>query len=168
MRCWIRGWCRDVGCNVLEYHAGWEGLHPASFCEASQLPDIVVKSATTRRSLIVKKAIGILARIVWLGICLASFVYAYKGYQGSSDWKMEEGLAFEMMVLSFPASFLIAAGLTLTGAGFGFLGLALPSSSKPEMTATWLLFEVAGYVQWFVVVPRLSRRWRRAHQGNES
>jgi hypothetical protein len=109
----------------------------------------------------VRKALGILARIVWLAICLASLVYAYKGYQGSSDWKIEESLAFEMMVLSFPASFAIAAGLILTGVGLGFLGLALPSSSKPEMTTTWLLLVVAGYVQWFVVVPRLSRLWQK-------
>jgi hypothetical protein len=97
-----------------------------------------------------------------------TLVYAYKGYQGSSDWKVEEGLAFEMMVLSFPASFLVAAGLTLAGAGLGLFGLALPASSRPEMTTTWLLFVTAGYVQWFVVVPRLSRRWQKTYRKNKS
>jgi hypothetical protein len=128
-----------------------------------KLQDNVVKSAAPVRSLVVRKAAGILARIVWLAICLTSLVYAYKGYQGSSDWKVEEGLAFEMIVLSFSSSFVVAAGLTLAGAGLGLFGLALPASSRPEMITTWLLFVVAGYVQWCVAVPRLSRWWQKTH-----
>ncbi|MFZ0318268.1 MAG: hypothetical protein WAL56_04005 [Candidatus Sulfotelmatobacter sp.] len=100
-------------------------------------------------------------------MCLTALVYAYKGYHGYSDWKLEEGLAFEMMALSFPASFLIIATLVLAGACLGLFGLALPASSKPEMTATWFLFVVAGYVQWFVVVPRL-RRWHGKNQKEKS
>ena len=108
----------------------------------------------------VRKTAGVLGRTIWLAMCLTALVYACKGYQGSSDWKLEEGLAFEMMAVSFPASFLVVAALVLVGAGLGLFGLALPASSRPEMTATWFLFVVAGYVQWFVVVPRLLRRWR--------
>jgi hypothetical protein len=103
----------------------------------------------------VGKIARILIRMIWLAMCLIALVYAYKGYQRSSDWKLEEGLAFEMMALSFPASLLIVAALVLAGAGLGLFGLALPASSRPEMMATWSLFVVAGYVQWFVVVPRL-------------
>ena len=117
---------------------------------------------------IVRKTAGILGRTIWLATCLAALVYAYKGYQGSSDWKLEEGLAFEMMALSFPASFLVVAALVLVGAGLGLFGLALPASSRPEMTATWFLFVVAGYVQWFVVVPRLLRRWQGKNKKEKS
>jgi hypothetical protein len=117
---------------------------------------------------IVRKTAEILGRTIWLATCLTALVYAYKGYQGSSDWKLEEGLAFEMMAVSFPASFLVVAALVLVGAGLGLFGLALPASSRPEMTATWFLFVVAGYVQWFVVVPRLLRRWRGKNQKEKS
>jgi len=120
------------------------------------------------RSSIVRKTAGILGRTIWLATCLTALVYAYKGYQGSSDWKLEEGLAFEMMALSFPASFLVVAALVLVGAGLGLFGLALPASSRPEMTATWFLLVVAGYFQWFVVVPRLLRRWRGENQKEKS
>ena len=120
------------------------------------------------RSSIVRKTAGILGRTIWLATCLTALVYAYKGYQGSSDWKLEEGLAFEMMALSFPASFLVVAALVLVGAGLGLIGLALPASSRPEMTATWFLLVVAGYFQWFVVVPRLLRRWRGKNQKEKS
>ncbi len=117
---------------------------------------------------IVRKTAEILGRTIWLATCLTALVYAYKGYQGSSDWKLEEGLAFEMMALSFPASFLVVAALVLVGAGLGLFGFALPASSRPEMTATWFLFVVAGYVQWFVVVPRLLRRWQGKNQKEKS
>jgi hypothetical protein len=104
-----------------------------------------------------RKALGLLVRIAWLAICIMTLVSAYKGYQGTSDWQMEEGLAFQMMVLAFPASFLVAVGFVLTGAILGLFGLALPASSKLEMTTTWFLFVVAGYPQWFILLPRYLR-----------
>jgi hypothetical protein len=117
---------------------------------------------------VVRKILGILLRIVWLAICVTALVYAHRGYQGISDWKMEERLAFELMVLSFPSSLLVAVGLALTGAILGLFHLALPASSKLEMTATWLLFVVAGYAQWFILLPRfLKRRGKGARNLNE-
>lgn len=101
-----------------------------------------------------KKIFWIAAQIVWIAICLLALVEANQGYRGTSDWQVEEGLAFEMMVLSFPSSFLVAIGLASTGAALGLFGLALPASSRLEMTGTWFLFVAAGYVQWFVLVPR--------------
>jgi hypothetical protein len=57
----------------------------------------------------------IVARLAWLAVCLTALIGSHRAYQGTSDWKTEEGLAFEMMVLSFPASCLVMAGLMLTG-----------------------------------------------------
>ena len=64
--------------------------------------DNVGKIGVPLRSSIVRKIARILVRMIWLALCLIALVYAYKGYQGSSDWKLEEGLAFEMMELAFP------------------------------------------------------------------
>jgi hypothetical protein len=116
---------------------------------------------------IVRKILGVLVRILWLAICLTALVHAYREYQGTSDWKMEEGLAFQMMVLTFPSSLLVAAGLTLTGAILGLFHLALPASSKPEMTATWVLFVVAGYGQWFILLPWFLKRAEKSRNLNE-
>jgi hypothetical protein len=68
-----------------------------------------------------------------------------------------------MMALSFPASILVMVGLILTGGGLELFGLALPSSSRAEITTTWFLFVLAGYVQWFVVLPWGLRRWQQRH-----
>jgi hypothetical protein len=67
-----------------------------------------------------------------------------------------------VLVLSFPSSFVVAVGLALTGAALGLFGLALPSSSKVEMTATWFLFVVAGYAQWFILLPSFLNRRKRS------
>lgn len=106
--------------------------------------------------------------MIWLATCLTALVFAYKAYQGSSDWKLEEGLAFEMMALSFRSSFLVVTAVILAGIGLGLFGLKLPASSRPEMTATWFLFVAAGYVQWFVIVPRLLRRRREKYRKEKS
>jgi hypothetical protein len=80
---------------------------------------------------------------------------------------MEEGLAFEMMALSFPSSFAVAIGLTSTGAILALFGLALPAPRRLEMTCTCFLFVVAGYVQWFVLVPTFLARRKRTRNPSE-
>ena len=105
-----------------------------------------------------KKALGVIVRIAWVATCIVILVTARKGYRGTSDWQMEEGLAFQMLVLAFPSSFVVAVGLTLTGAMLGLFGLALPLPSKAEMTATWFLFVVGGYAQWFILLPIFLKR----------
>jgi hypothetical protein len=75
---------------------------------------------------------------------------------------MEEALAFQMMVLSFPSSFLVALGVALAGAILGLLGLELPASGKVEMTVTWLLFVVVGYAQWFILLTMFLRWGKRS------
>lgn len=107
-----------------------------------------------------KRTIWLIAQFVWLGLCVVAVIEAYRGYRGVSDWQLEEGLGFEMIILSFPASLLVVLAFIATGTLLGLFGLALPPSSRPEMIATWLCFVVAGYVQWFIVVPNVPRWWR--------
>ena len=99
----------------------------------------------------------------WLAICVAALVGALRGYRGQSDWRREEGLAAEMMVLGFPASLLVAVGFMTVGFVLGIFGTNLPSSSRAEMVMTWIIFVLAGCIQWLVVVPYLIRRLRNAH-----
>lgn len=92
---------------------------------------------------------------MWIAICLVSLIEGYKGYRGASDWQVEEGLGFEMIVLSSPASLVVVVVFIVTGTILGFFGLALPASSKPEMFTTWFFFVATGYIQWFVVIPKV-------------
>jgi hypothetical protein len=112
----------------------------------------------------VKKTFWIAAQIAWIAICLVALVEANHGYRGLSDWQVEEGLAFEMIVLSFPASLFVVMGFIFSGMLLSVFGSALPASSKPEMAVTWFLFMIAGYVQWFLVLPRLPEWWRKRRE----
>jgi len=107
--------------------------------------------------------LGLFARFAWLGICVAALVAALRGYRGASDFMVEEALALQMMALGFPSSLVVWIGFVVVGFTLERFGLSLPSSSRPEMIATWFLLVIAGYTQWFVVVPHLIRSWRNAH-----
>jgi hypothetical protein len=108
----------------------------------------------------VKRIVLISLRVAWLAICLSFLIKSQRAYRGGSDWKTEEYLAFEMMVLTFPASYLVAGLLILTGGILGLVGLRLPPPSKAGMTVDWLIFVLAGYLQWFLIVPILWRKTR--------
>ena len=109
-----------------------------------------------------RRFFGLFTRFAWLAICIAALVSALHGYRGKSDWQVEEGLAAEMIVLGFPSSVLVAICFTLFGFVLEKLGIGLPSSSGAEMIATWIIFAIAGYIQWFLVIPYLVRSWRKS------
>jgi hypothetical protein len=105
---------------------------------------------------------GSFARFVWLAICVVALIGALRGYQGESDWKMEEGLAFEMLVLGFPVSLLVVSGFMAVGFLLQQFGISLPASSRAEMIITWLIFVMAGCIQWFFALPYVIRRWHNS------
>lgn len=107
-----------------------------------------------------RKTLGWALRFAWLTVCVTALVTALHGYQGKSDWREEEGLAFAMIVLGFPASLLIVFALTFTGFALGRFGISLPPPSKPAMATSWLFLFAAGFVQWFFVIPRIFRSRR--------
>jgi hypothetical protein len=102
--------------------------------------------------------------LAWFGVCVAALAAAHTGYEGAADWKMEEALGFEMMVLTFPSSMLVVIGFMLVGFSLGLFGLHLPASSRAEMTVTWGIFVTFGYMQWSFGVPWLFS-WLRQRFG---
>jgi hypothetical protein len=106
-----------------------------------------------------KRALGMVLKGSWLTICVVALVNALRYYQGKSDWRVEEGLASEMMILGFPSSLLISLALMLVGFICDRFGLHLPPPGRLEMITVWAIFVVAGYFQWFVIVPRLALKW---------
>jgi hypothetical protein len=65
-----------------------------------------------------------------------------------------------MLLLSFPASVLVVLAFMAAGVALGHFGFGLPGSSRTEMISTWLLFALAGYIQWFIVIPAIPRAWK--------
>ena len=102
-----------------------------------------------------KPVIKALICLAWFGACVAALATMHAGYEGVADWKMEEALGLEMMILTFPSSILVAIGFMFVGFSLGLFGLQLPASSRAEMTVTWAIFVTFGYMQWSVGAPWL-------------
>jgi hypothetical protein len=96
-------------------------------------------------------------RIAWIALCCFLLFSALKDYSGHSDWQLEESVYLEMTILCFPSSLVVYLGIVLAGISLGLFGAALPSPSRLEMTCFFLLLAAAGYVQWFILLPRLFR-----------
>jgi hypothetical protein len=80
---------------------------------------------------------------------------------GNSDWMTEEGLLFDVMLVSFPSPAVLVAVIVLTSAVLEKVGIGLPMPRRPELIIEWFLFAAVGYWQWFVLLPKLIQlKWK--------
>jgi len=103
---------------------------------------------------------------IWTALALAVLAYCQFVFDGKPNSDAENVLIVLMGILSFPSSFL--AGAIAVGIAFAcerLFGSPLPTS-RSEMFVNWALFFAMGYLQWFVLVPRIWSRWRaRKNEG---
>lgn len=109
---------------------------------------------------------GVPARVIpralkglWIAaavIVLAFTLYAFDGKPNSDIGIL---FAWYMLALSFPASLVVPL---VHVALFDGLGIAVESSYS-SFVLDWLGFFLVGYLQWFVVVPWLWRKWKVVH-----
>ena len=111
-------------------------------------------------------------RVVWVILCLAVLAYCQYAFDGKPNSDAEEVLIILMLILSVPASFV--AGAIAVGVAFSFERLMHSplQTTRLEMLFTWALFFAAGYVQWFMLAPRVWSKWQvsrmRKHAQPES
>ena len=105
----------------------------------------------------------IILKIIWI---LASvFLLVVTLFRYTPDPANDIGIFFlcGMLFLSFPIS-LLGAGLvaliSLLQDNLGVPLLDLISSNYAGYFLMWLLFTAAGYLQWFVLLPWLWRKWK--------
>jgi hypothetical protein len=107
-------------------------------------------------SLPIPQAALTLAGAAWLALCVATLIFAAALDQRAGEHFLWEG----MTVLAFPASY-VAMGVALIGGIAGQIFLALSPNAWIALPLAWLCFLIAGYLQWFVLVPKLVRTLRR-------
>jgi hypothetical protein len=96
---------------------------------------------------------------LWLAACLAVLVFAFVQRRVPDA---DIVVAYLMLALTFPVGFLVAAVLSLAFAAIdSSFGLTVPGGFTSN-AATWVLFVIAGYLQWFVVVPWVVPKFRVA------
>src|SRR5690242_18717745 len=97
--------------------------------------------------------IAVIARRLWLCLCVLALMATLYLYDGSERSNAELILLYAMYLLSFPVSLVLAAIVTLIAQfayhNFGYV----VHVSYVQLLATWLLLAGAGYLQWFALLP---------------
>lgn len=111
-------------------------------------------------ALIPRSLAGRVLGAIWLLLCAGMLLFAWV-QQDIHD--MPEAFALLMILLTMPAGLLVAAviGITTSAISSSFGGTYHPFW---DLVPMWIAVTLAGYFQWFVLLPWLWRRFiaRRA------
>lgn len=94
----------------------------------------------------------------WLFLTIGALAFTYLKIDADQNRDLDLVLAWVMILLCFPASLV---GI-LVSAAFGFIAQDVMTTMprSVHIFATWLIFFAFGYLQWFVLLPRVVRKWR--------
>jgi hypothetical protein len=97
---------------------------------------------------------GRLLAAAWLLFCLGALVFAWEKRQLKD---MPEALVLLMGFASAPVSFAVAP---LVGwlQGLAKSAFSIPYDHFTAIVPVWLALSIAGYLQWFLLLPRLFRK----------
>ena len=99
-----------------------------------------------------------------LGAFLALLV-SLAVYDGKPNSDADLLLGYAMLTLSFPLSLVLAAALSLLGhIAYATTGYVF-TTSYASIAVSWLVFFIAGYMQWFLLMPWLWRKWKARQTG---
>jgi hypothetical protein len=100
-------------------------------------------------------------KLLWIGVCVHILFSSLAVYLKPNvvPQQTELGFAVAMLTLSFPSSY--AAGFLITPL-YKCYGVAGESSiaSVIRIVGLWVTMFMAGYVQWFVVIPWIAKKLR--------
>lgn len=99
-------------------------------------------------------------KISWCLLAVVVLAITLAGYDGQPNSDIEQLLIGGMLVLSFPMGFVVAGLFSIAYAGLGSCCATTVTVSHASLLVEWLAFAVAGYIQWFVVLPWLRRKWQ--------
>lgn len=102
---------------------------------------------------------GRVVKWLWILIALLALLASLVAYDGTPNSDADLLLAYAMLSLSFPSGLVIAISLGLLGQiAYAITGYVF-TTSYASIAVDWLIAFVAGYVQWFVLLPWLWRKW---------
>lgn len=107
-------------------------------------------------------------KIVWVLCSVAVLALTIVRYEPGPVSDIGVFLVYGMLFLAFPVSLLVAGLftlLTLLQEQLVVPLLDLIGSNYVGFSVMWLVFFVAGYAQWFVLLPWLWRKWKARRAG---
>jgi hypothetical protein len=99
------------------------------------------------------KRTAIALKMLWLLVCVSVLSVTLYHFDGKPNSDVDDFQIHSMLALSFPISYLVA-GLYAVSLSLvdRFYAVQIPTSYL-ELSITWLGFTVAGFVQWFKLLP---------------
>lgn len=105
------------------------------------------------------------AKALWLFLATAPLVRGLQWAEGRHHAEALEFLVGITMAMGFPTTLPVLGVMFLSTVGLRHLGLEV-AGTRGSFVAAWAVLIVTGYLQWFVVVPRLVRWFREpGHEG---
>lgn len=106
-----------------------------------------------------KEVIGRALRWIWLLGAFLILLMDLVAYDGTPNSDADLLLGYGMLSLAFPLGLVLAATLGIFGQIiYAMTGYVL-TTSYVSIFVTWCVFFATGYVQWFVLLPRLRSKW---------
>lgn len=103
--------------------------------------------------------------LLWLTLIVGILVWTLASYHAQSDLQLRSEILLRhgllMLVLTLPCGWLLTA---LTGAALRLADIDAVGVSDAVLVS--LIGAVAGYLQWFVLLPWLWRRWKARYGGS--
>jgi hypothetical protein len=94
-------------------------------------------------------------KTLWAGVALLVLYLTLDLYDGKEYSDIWLFLTWAMIVLSFPSSLIISLAHMALGAG---LSITIQTSYL-TLAIEWVVYFFLGYLQWFVLLPWLWRKW---------
>lgn len=97
---------------------------------------------------------------LWMLAALIVLLVSLVTYNGESNSDADVLLAYGMLGLSFPIGLVVSIAAGFLGRIDYELTGHISAVSYSSIIMNWLVFFVVGYMQWFMLVPQLWRRWK--------
>jgi hypothetical protein len=109
---------------------------------------------------VMKRTLWLTVKWGWIVLSVLLLLITLALFDGSPKSDVEILLGYGLLVLTFPIGLLLSIAEGFVGrAVFNLLGLTA-TTTYMSLVTTWLVYTVAGYVQWFVLLPWVIRRLR--------
>lgn len=107
--------------------------------------------------------LSMVLKVGWVLCSVAVLAVTLTRYAPGPESDIEIFLVYGMLCLAFPTSLIVAGLFALMSMLQEHLGVPLLDaidSNYVGVCVMWLAFFAAGYLQWFVLLPWLWRKWR--------
>lgn len=135
----------------------WGGLL-MSFLPAALFASVAALVAT-----MVDTPMARFSKHVWVAVAVMSLIAAIMFASGPDPDAIKGAdtvLAYVLLLLAFPVALLVPFILT------GIASFWPEGEGVLRLVCMWVAFFVAGYLQWFVLLPWLCRKWRSSRARN--